>query len=236
MHTTWDDTGFEQVEEFDLTTDQLLLRKVRKAAMAGRESKWEIEVGEDAAAQRAGEEMLIAASQDQPTIVRRDTQECFQWRVRNIPYPVETYAVTAEAEANQLVIRTSNKKYFKRINIPDLDRHGIPIDASGISFTHCNRTLVVSLQKPDFILQVRCCSHPRAKSHSPVAECVCFDCGFSGSVFTSRWKYAAIWGALDLILGCFACVSPRFCARPGRWRSSLEMGEGQPGWMDGNRV
>ena len=28
VHTTWDDIGIEMVEEYDPTTDQLLLRKV----------------------------------------------------------------------------------------------------------------------------------------------------------------------------------------------------------------
>jgi hypothetical protein len=28
VHTTWDDIGIEMVEEYDATTDQLLLRKV----------------------------------------------------------------------------------------------------------------------------------------------------------------------------------------------------------------
>jgi hypothetical protein len=30
VHTTWDDVGIEMVEEYDATTDQLLLRKVER--------------------------------------------------------------------------------------------------------------------------------------------------------------------------------------------------------------
>jgi len=30
VHTTWDDIGIEMVEEYDATTDQLLLRKVKR--------------------------------------------------------------------------------------------------------------------------------------------------------------------------------------------------------------
>eukprot|EP00961_Rhodomonas_salina_P260522 3520684-Rhodomonas_salina.1 len=46
--------------------------QVRKAAMAGRESKWEIEVGEDAAAQRAGGETALSQATCAPSQQRAD--------------------------------------------------------------------------------------------------------------------------------------------------------------------
>ena len=45
----------------------------------------------------------------QPVFVRKDTKPAFQWRVRNLPYPIETYDVTCDPEHN-IVIRTTNKK------------------------------------------------------------------------------------------------------------------------------
>jgi hypothetical protein len=66
-----------QVEEYDATTDQLLLRKVRKEAPAGRPAAWEIELGEDEALARGGDALIIASS-DQPSIVRLDTKDSFQ--------------------------------------------------------------------------------------------------------------------------------------------------------------
>ena len=35
VHTTWDDIGVEMVEEYDATTDQLLLRKVQTTPVHG---------------------------------------------------------------------------------------------------------------------------------------------------------------------------------------------------------
>jgi len=101
-----------------------------------------------------GGDELIATSSDQPSIVRLDTKEAFQWRVRNMPYPKETYQVTADDEKNQVVIRTTNKKYFKRIDVPDLNRLGLRVEEGGISIAHANRTLVVSLKKPQKILEL----------------------------------------------------------------------------------
>eukprot|EP00802_Teleaulax_amphioxeia_P019619 Tamp_19859.p1 GENE.Tamp_19859~~Tamp_19859.p1 ORF type:complete len:192 (+),score=37.98 Tamp_19859:412-987(+) len=152
VHTTWDDIGVEMVEEYDATTDQLLLRKLRKdAGLGSRENKWEIEVGEDS--QAAGGDGLLAISSDQPSIFRKDTKDCFQWRVRNIEYPLEVYNITADAEKNEIVVRTNNKKWFKRISIPDMSRMGLSVEQAGIKFTHANRTLVISYTKPVPILE-----------------------------------------------------------------------------------
>ncbi len=46
----------------------------------------------------------------QPALSRKDTRDTFQWRVRNLPYPVETYALSIDQDQRQIVIRTSNKK------------------------------------------------------------------------------------------------------------------------------
>ena len=41
--------------------------------------------------QAAGGDGLLAISSDQPSIFRKDTKDCFQWRVRNIEYPLEVF-------------------------------------------------------------------------------------------------------------------------------------------------
>lgn len=46
----------------------------------------------------------------QPIFVRKDTALSFQWRIRNLPYPIETYNVTADPENRTITVRTSNKK------------------------------------------------------------------------------------------------------------------------------
>ena len=51
----------------------------------------------------------------QPVVSRVDTPREFCWRIRNLPYGPEVYAVTAEGR--EIVVRTSNKKYFKRIQV-----------------------------------------------------------------------------------------------------------------------
>jgi len=127
-------------------------RQLRKENGVGsRESKWEIEVGEDN--QGAGEDEMLVASSDQPCLFRKDTKDSFQWRVRNIEYAQEVYNITADLEKNEIVVRTTNKKWFKRIPIPDMDRMGLKVEQAGLKFTHANRTLVISYTKPGVILE-----------------------------------------------------------------------------------
>ena len=52
-----------------------------------------------------------------------------------------------------VVIRTLNKKYFKKLSIPDLDRFSLPYLPQSVSFAHANNTLIVSYDKPVEILK-----------------------------------------------------------------------------------
>ena len=120
VHRTYPD-GSELVEEYDQKTDVLLLRKSRKPGVLGKEGQWVIEVGQVAEKfdRHTG---LLAASDTQPVFMRKDTKAEFQWRIRNLPYAKDIYDIRVDFEKNEIVVRTTNKKYFKRIDIPDLKR------------------------------------------------------------------------------------------------------------------
>ena len=83
-----------------------------------------------------------------PVLVRVDRPHAFEWRIRNLPYPKATYSVSIDHEQRQVVVRTANKKYFKRISIEDLDRMRLPIEEKALSWTHENNTLIVQYKKP----------------------------------------------------------------------------------------
>jgi hypothetical protein len=51
-----------------------------------------------------------------------------QFRVRNLPYAKDVYMITVDHSTQQVVVRTTNKKYFKRISITDMKRFHIPLD------------------------------------------------------------------------------------------------------------
>lgn len=77
----------------------------------------------------------------------RITKTCLEWRIRNLPYSQDIYSVTAEPENRCITVRTSNKKYFKKISVPDLERAGVSLEQNRISFLHKYNTLIITVSK-----------------------------------------------------------------------------------------
>ncbi|RUS79427.1 hypothetical protein EGW08_012804 [Elysia chlorotica] len=152
IHFTFPD-GTEMAEEYDTKTGDLLVRKWRKKGTLGGAGRWEIEIGEQSTPINLEMEGLMESSAN-PIFVRKDTKTHFQWRVRNLPYPIDNYKVVAKPEERQIIISTLNKKYYKKFNIPDLERCQLGIDQSAIEFAHANNTLIVSYKKPSEVLNM----------------------------------------------------------------------------------
>ncbi|XP_045294610.1 protein DPCD isoform X1 [Leopardus geoffroyi] len=145
--------GKEMAEEYDEKSGELLVRKWRVKSALGALGQWQIEVGEPAlpGAGSLGPE-FIKENNANPIFMRKDTKMNFQWRIRNLPYPKDVYSVCVDHKERCIVVRTTNKKYYKKFSIPDLDRHQLPLDESSLSFAHANCTLIISYQKPKEIL------------------------------------------------------------------------------------
>eukprot|EP00898_Chlorokybus_atmophyticus_P000379 jgi/Chlat1/1341/Chrsp119S00075 len=143
-----------QAEEFDLQTNELIVRKRRQRTVLGGENKWVFEIGGEAQRKFRPDVDALTESTSSPTFERKDVPRAFQWRIRNLPYPLETYSVTMESTDRRIVIRTFNKKYFKRFNIPELDNLHLPLEEKALSWQHANNTLIVTYGKPPKVLQV----------------------------------------------------------------------------------
>lgn len=52
------------------------------------------------------------------------------------------------------VLRTSNKKFYKKFDVPDLVRCGIPVDPEGFTLAHANSTLIITYPKPAAYLKI----------------------------------------------------------------------------------
>uniref|UniRef100_A0A3P8U1C0 Protein DPCD n=1 Tax=Amphiprion percula TaxID=161767 RepID=A0A3P8U1C0_AMPPE len=145
--------GKEMAEEYDLKTDELIGRKWRHKSMLGAQGQWTVEVGEPVASPVASPDSdVIKENCSNPVFMRKDTKTSFQWRIRNLPYPKDVFSVLVEPSERHIIIKTSNKKYYKKFSIPDLDRSQLPLDSSALSFTHANNTLIVSYKKPKEVL------------------------------------------------------------------------------------
>lgn len=82
---------------------------------------------------------------------RKDSENAFQFRVRNLPYPKDNFIVSIDDSTQEIVIQTRNKKFYKRFDIPDMKREGLNLDREELQWAHANNTLVISYAKPSII-------------------------------------------------------------------------------------
>ena len=149
-HTVFKD-GSEIVEEYGIYSEEIESRRVKKIGMTGKE-QWNTEIGEEIKP-RNNDEFLIKENDNNPLFIRKDTPKEFQWRVRNLKGDADNFMVECDKDKQQIVIRTKNKKYYKRFNIPDLERLNIKLDESLMKVNFVNSTLIISYTKPKEILE-----------------------------------------------------------------------------------
>ncbi|XP_040291703.1 protein DPCD isoform X1 [Bufo bufo] len=147
--------GKEMAEEYDQKTHELLVRKWREKSALGAYGQWQIEVGETPSpVVGALQPDFLKENSSNPVFMRKDTRTSFQWRIRNLPYPKEVYSVTVDEKERCCVVRTTNKKYYKKFSVPDLDRCQLDLSENAISVAHANNTLIITYQKPKEVLAV----------------------------------------------------------------------------------
>lgn len=113
---------------------------------------WEYEVG-DEGKNFDPETDLMQANSSNPVFIRKDTNDRFEWRIRNLPYPKDNYIIEVDHQKQQIVLKTVNKKYYKRIEIPDLRRVGLEIDEAAIAWRYTNNTVIIGYDKPNEVKQ-----------------------------------------------------------------------------------
>ena len=145
FHTVFKD-GSEIVEEYGIYSEELESRRVKKIGMTGKE-QWTTEIGEEIKP-RSNDEFLIRENDNNPLFIRKDTQKEFQWRIRNLKGESDNFMVECDKDKQQIVIRTKNKKYYKRFGIPDLERLNIKLDENLMKVNFVNNTLIISYTKP----------------------------------------------------------------------------------------
>ncbi|KAG7190500.1 hypothetical protein KM043_006601 [Ampulex compressa] len=145
--------GKEMVEEYHIDTNVLLRRAWKEKGKLGQDIGWTVEVGDPEPKQSNLDVSGIQESSSAPFVTRRITKTSLEWRIRNLPYPQNVYSVTAEMDGT-ITVRTSNKKYFKKIHVPDLERVGLKPEQDRISFTHQYNALIITYKKPPALLDL----------------------------------------------------------------------------------
>ena len=151
FHTVFKD-GTEIVEEYSLYSEEIESRRVKKVSMTGKEN-WTTEIGEEIR-RNNNEDFLIKVNNDNnPIFIRKDTKENFEFRIRNLKGDADNFMVECDKDKQQIVIRTKNKKYYKRFNIPDLERLNIKLEENLMKVNFVNNTLIISYTKPKEALE-----------------------------------------------------------------------------------
>ncbi|KAL0235756.1 hypothetical protein GEMRC1_002338 [Eukaryota sp. GEM-RC1] len=149
VHCTYPDQT-EMVEEYDVNSLLLLVRKWRTTTRLGGKSSYHYEIG--APPRLNSEEELLSARG--PEFIRQDTDSHFCWRVFNAPWSLGTYDISVSPEERKIYIRTTNKKYFKAFSIPDLDRLNLPYVSNFLNVTWANNVLTITYIKPNVIREM----------------------------------------------------------------------------------
>lgn len=146
--------GREMAEEYNLQTGVCARRAWRNATALtkGPSAEWHLELGDVVRPLNpSADQFVVKESLTEPQLSKRVTRVNIEWRIRNLPYPLETYSVQPAAVATggrptfELVVRTTNKKYYKVIPVVELERCETAPDASAISLQHQHNTLIITV-------------------------------------------------------------------------------------------
>ena len=140
------------VEEFDVNSNECLVRRTKKPKDFG-EADWVYEIGQQEVTFNA-ETDTMAPSKLNPVFMRKDTADRFEWRIRNLPYPKETYTILIDHAKQEIVLKTSNKKYYKRFDIPDMKRAGLELEDSEVVWKYQNNTVIIGYDKPEKVKEM----------------------------------------------------------------------------------
>ncbi|XP_014102951.1 protein DPCD [Bactrocera oleae] len=156
--------GKQMAEEYSMETGIVQRRAWRKCKQLMGEPEWEIELGEtprqinqglggggDADNSSVNNDFTLLESNTSPVITKRITKKNIEWRIRNLPYPIQVYQVTTEPDKRAIVVRTTNKKYYKVISVPELDRCNLLPTQANISTHHQYNTLIITYSKPPLL-------------------------------------------------------------------------------------
>ncbi|XP_014240705.1 protein DPCD isoform X2 [Cimex lectularius] len=146
--------GTEMAEEYNLETNVLVRRAWKQSNNITKKPSWVTEVGDPEPKSLLLDNSGIQEAQNSPYMLKRITRDNIEWRIRNLPYPLEVYSVTAAPEQKCLIVRTTNKKYYKKIEVQELERCGILPEQKNISFTHKFNTLIITYKKPPQVLKM----------------------------------------------------------------------------------
>lgn len=153
--------GKSMMEEYNMETGVIQKRAWRRCHQMMGDSVWEVELGENDCQFAGGgdsygskaetDELTCRISNTEPFVSKRLTKRNIEWRIRNLPYPIDVYSVQADAERKAIIVRTTNKKYYKIIEVPELERCNLLPVQDNLAVHHQYNTLIITYRKPELV-------------------------------------------------------------------------------------
>jgi hypothetical protein len=155
---TYSDGG-EVIEGWDIASDALQYRRSRRPRTVGGFTEWDTECGEfhRPVSQSSSSDTIAPSSTLNPQFVASETKSHLVFRVRNlVQHSSSDFSVFVDSDKDEIVIRTSTKKFYKRFPVPQLRRLKVPLDDELLSFSFEGSsqlgTLVIQYKKPRRVL------------------------------------------------------------------------------------
>ena len=100
----------------------------------------------------------LSISNRNPSFHKLSNSHSLIYEIQNCPWPKENYSLSLDVThpTKIFVLRTMNKKYFKKISIPSLLRLSLPLEENALSFTHDLEKMVLTIcyKKPIELIDV----------------------------------------------------------------------------------
>uniref|UniRef100_A0A182PUS0 Protein DPCD n=1 Tax=Anopheles epiroticus TaxID=199890 RepID=A0A182PUS0_9DIPT len=146
--------GREMVEEYNIETGVVVRRAWKNTSALLQKEDWTIELGDSIPEGLKTNEIMMKECSSEPLLTKRVTRNAIEWRIRNLPYPISTYTVSCNEEDYTITVKTSNKKYFKKIHVPELQRCNFGPKREDLTMAHKNSTLILTYKKPAIVLEM----------------------------------------------------------------------------------
>ncbi|XP_055621694.1 protein DPCD [Toxorhynchites rutilus septentrionalis] len=153
VHYSFPD-GNEMIEEYSTETGVILRRAWKVRSDLLKNDNWSIELGDAIPKVEKNDGFLMREASSEPFLSKRVTRHAIEWRIRNLHYPLSTYTITCDGDARTITVRTSNKKYFKKIAVPEFERCNFPPVQEDLTVRHQNQTLIISYKKPPILIEM----------------------------------------------------------------------------------
>lgn len=161
--------GQQMVEEYCIETGLVQRRLWRRKKQLMGEAEWEVEMGDEF--RQIGEspqskptigegdsilnadlgDFIIRASDVEPIVSKRVTKRNIEWRIRNLPYPLNVYVLEVDESKKTIIVKTTNRKYYKVLRVQELERCNTVPKLENITKHHQFNTLIITYRKPEIV-------------------------------------------------------------------------------------